>query len=298
MEKDKVTLLEEVIRQFNVTSAELEKSYRLLEAQARQLKDELEVKNKALQESAIEQERLREQAHRNDRLAAVGEMAVRMAHELRNPLGSIELFVSLLKEGRASDSDKEKWIGHIQTGIDAMDYALSNLLVFTGRPNPNFKVTSIKKVIEEAACFATHLLQQKEVHFIQSVDETVAPLSCDEDLLKQAFVNLIINAVEAIHKGGQLKITAMDGIVDVRRHDGVKSEPGVIVKIDDNGCGIPKDRLSKIFDPFFSTKNMGTGLGLAIVHNAITAHNGTIEVTSMVEGREGTCFTVCLPQEP
>ncbi len=286
MEKAKAELLEEAIRRFNLTSAELEKSYRLLEGQVRQLKNELEVKNQALQESTIEKERLREQAERNNRLAAVGEMSARMAHELRNPLGSIELFASLLKKGLATDPEKQGWAEHIGTAVQAMDYALRNLLFFTGKPKPHFKKADIKKVIDEAAGFATHLLQQKEIDFVQSVPSPTPSILCDEDLLRQVFLNLILNAIDALPHGGKLTIEAT----------GEEGGEGVRVSVYDTGCGIPEDQLSTIFNPFYTTKNKGTGLGLAIVHNAITAHHGTIEVQSKVG--EGTCFTMILPADP
>ncbi len=282
MEKEKVELLEEALRQFNATSTELEKSYRLLEGQVRQLKDELEIKNKALQESTMEQERLREQAERNKRLAAVGEMSARIAHELRNPLGSIELFASLLKKGLTAEPEKQSWADHIHTAVSAMDYALTNMLFFTGKSTPHFVKTDLKRVIEEASLFATHLLQQKEVHFTQMLDALTEPIVCDEDLLRQIFVNLILNAIDAMKNGGNLLIVAK------------VSEAQVQILVQDTGCGIPEDQVSKIFDPFFSTKNKGTGLGLAIVYSAVVAHQGTIGVKSKIG--TGTVFTVTLPK--
>ncbi len=281
MEKEKVELLEEAIRRFNETSTELEKSYRLLEGQVRQLKSELEVKNRALEESTLEKEQLREQAERNNRLAAVGEMSARMAHELRNPLGSIELFASLLKKGLAADPEKQGWAEHISTAVTAMDYALSNLLFFTGKPKPRLKETDIQKVIEEAAGFATHLLQQKEIQLVLSVNDTIPPIFCDEDLLRQVFLNLILNAIDAMTPQKKITIEITYDATDVQ------------VNLRDTGCGIPKNQLSTIFDPFYTTKNKGSGLGLAIVHNAVAAHHGTIVVES-VEG-EGSCFTITLP---
>ncbi len=281
MEKEKVELLEEAMRHFSTTSTELEKSYRLLEEQVRHLKSELEIKNKALQESTIEQDRLREQAERNKRLAAVGEMSARIAHELRNPLGSIELFASLLKKGLVDAPEKQSWAEHIHTAVSAMDYALTNMLFFTGKLNPHFQKTDLKRVIEEASLFATHLLQQKEINFILSLESLTEPILCDEDLLRQIFVNLILNAIDALKNGGRLTINA------------VTEEKQVRILVSDSGCGIPEDQLSKIFDPFFTTKNKGTGLGLAIAYNAVVAHHGTIDVKSKAGG--GTMFTVTLP---
>lgn len=283
MDKENVELLEEAILRFNATSTELEKSYRLLEGQVRHLKDELEIKNRALQESTMEQDKLREQAERNKRLAAVGEMSARIAHELRNPLGSIELFASLLKKG-LEEPEKQSWAEHIQTAVSAMDYALTNMLFFTGKPSPHFQKTDLKRVIEEASLFAVHLLQQKEIKFVLSLESLTEPILCDEDLLRQIFVNLILNAIDALPKEGHLTIDAVAGTRQVQ------------ILVSDTGCGIPEDQLSKIFDPFFTTKNKGTGLGLAIVYNAIVAHSGTIEVKSKLCG--GTVFTVTLPMNP
>jgi signal transduction histidine kinase len=281
MEKEKVELLEEALRCFNTTSTELQKSYELLSAEVRQLKGELEIKNKALQESTMEQDRLREQAERNKRLAAVGEMSARIAHELRNPLGSIELFASLLRGGLSSEPEKQSWADHIKTAVSAMDYALTNMLFFTGKSNPHFQKTDLKRVIEESTLFATHLLQQKEIHFVQLLSALTEPIYCDEDLLRQIFVNLILNAIDALPKGGRLTMSA------------VAEAKQVQILIQDTGCGIPEDQVSKIFDPFYTTKNKGTGLGLAIVYSAIVAHHGTIEVKSKVGA--GTVFTVTLP---
>jgi len=287
MEKEKIAELTEAIRRFNITSTDLEKSYRLLEEQVRHLKGELSVKNRALQESTMAQDRLREQAERNKRLAAVGEMSARIAHELRNPLGSIELFASLLKKSLPEEPEKQSWAEHIQTAVSAMDYALTNMLFFTGKLNPHFQKTDLKRVIEEAALFSSHLLQQKEIALVLSLDSLTEPIFCDEDLLRQIFVNLILNAIDALPKGGRLAI------------NGVKEEGQVRIMVSDTGCGIPEDQVSKIFDPFFTTKNKGTGLGLAIVYNAIVAHHGTIEVKSKVHEENapcgGTVFTVTLP---
>ncbi|MEK7702628.1 MAG: ATP-binding protein [Nitrospirota bacterium] len=281
MEPEKVQLLEEAMRQFNATSTELEKSYRLLEGQVRQLKDELEIKNKALTESTLEQERLRDQAERNKRLAVLGEMSARIAHELRNPLGSIELFSSLLQNGLIHDAEKQSWAKHIHTAVSAMDYALSNMLLFTKKLTLHCQKTDLKKVIEEAALFAVHLLDQKQIHLTQSISGLKEPIFCDEDLIRQIFLNLILNAVDALPQGGNLSIHA------------ITDEKYTQISFSDTGSGMSDEVISKIFDPFYTTKNKGTGLGLAIVYNAVIAHHGTIDVTSKVG--LGTVFTVSLP---
>lgn len=277
-EQKETGLLHEAIGRFNTTSAELERYYQTLTDQVRQLKRELEA-------SRREKEALREQAERNHRLRAVGEMAGRMAHELRNPLGSIELFASLLRKEVDCNPEKQQWVEHISTAVRAMDYALTNLLLFTGKPRPRFRKTDLGKVIEEAKCFVSHLIEQNHVRFIQSTKGLPGWIWCDEDLLRQVFLNLILNAIEAMPHGGELRLaaeTAPDG--------------GIWITIADTGTGIPEEILPSIFDPFFTTKNKGTGLGLSIAHNAILAHSGSIEVQS--RAGEGTCFFLRLPLQP
>jgi signal transduction histidine kinase len=169
-----------------------------------------------------------------------------------------------------------------------MDYALTNMLFFTGKPNPHFQKTDLKRVIEEASLFAAHLLQQKEIDLVLSLDPLTTPIFCDEDLLRQIFVNLILNAIDAMKNGGG--ITPPAGRLTIHA---VSDPQQVHILVSDTGCGIPEDQLSKIFDPFFTTKKKGTGLGLAIVYSAVVAHGGTIEVKSTIG--KGTVFTVNLP---
>ncbi len=291
MEEKKIELLHEAFSQFNSTSLDLERCYRLLEVQVRQLNVELEEKNKLLKATIKEKEALRAQAERNLRLAAVGEMAARMAHELRNPLGSIELFASLLKKGLAKEPDKVKWAEHISSAVMAMDYSLTNLLLFTGKPTPNFRRVDIGGLVSESRIFASHLIQQNQIEFVQEIGPMPELFLGDEDLLRQVFLNLILNAVDAMPQGGQLRVAASSHQMKPEK-DAIACE-GVMVTISDTGCGIPQEALSKIFDPFFTTKDKGTGLGLAIVHNAVQAHNGLIHVQS--ELKKGTTFTLTFP---
>src|SRR5581483_7967884 len=153
LEEKKVELLHEAFSRFNSLSLNMERSYRLLGEQVIRLKKELAMKNQALKTSLEEKEMLREQAERNRRLAAVGEMSARMAHEIRNPLGSIELFASLLKKG-LFDRPERKWAEHLSTAVASMDHVLSNLLLFTSAPAPHFRKTDLLKIIEGARLFA------------------------------------------------------------------------------------------------------------------------------------------------
>lgn len=281
VEETQVKVLEEAFKQFNTTSSELEKSYRLLKKEVRHLNEEL-------QESQREKEALREQAERNHRLAAIGEMSAKMAHELRNPLGSIELFTSLLQKEVAKntqDPEKTAWGTHLLSAVRSMDHTITNLLLFTRKPQAVFKIVDLGRIISEIIGFAEHLFQQHHVEVSQKIDPELKDISCDEDLIKQVLLNLILNAIDAMPEGGALEITAYS------THDA----PGeVIISISDTGSGIPEDALPKIFDPFFSTKNTGSGLGLAIAQNAVAAHQGMISVDNRKDS--GVTFTIRLPK--
>lgn len=295
IEEKKAELLREAFSRFNETSLDLEKYYRLLQEQVAQLKSELEAKNRALEESLQQREALREQAERNHRLAAVGEMSARMAHELRNPLGSIELFSSLLKK-KVADPSLRQYADHISAAVGAMDYALSNLLLFTRTPAPFFRKTDLRRMIEEARLFALPLIRQNRIGWIESIETLSDPVRCDEDLLRQILLNLILNAVEAMPQGGELRVTVAPQERDEPSgsdRGAVMSNDGVKITISDTGDGIPPEILPKIFDPFFTTKSKGTGLGLAIVHHAVTALGGTIQVQSEIN--RGSTFTLTLP---
>lgn len=292
IEENRAELLREAFSRFNETSLDLEKYYRLLQEQVAHLKSELEAKNHALEESLRQRDALREEAERNHRLAAVGEMAARMAHELRNPLGSIELFASLLKKGLA-DPSLRQYADYISTATSAMDYALSNLLLFTRTPTPHFRRTDLRRVIEEARLFALPLIQQNRIGWIESIESLPEWIWCDEDLLRQVLLNLILNAVEAMPRGGELRLAAVPLRAAEPADAASRSLDGIRITLSDTGGGIPEKVLPRIFDPFFSTKQSGTGLGLAIVHNAVTAHGGSIQVQS--EMNRGTTFTLTLP---
>ncbi|NKE73042.1 two-component system sensor histidine kinase NtrB [Candidatus Manganitrophus noduliformans] len=294
IEEKKAELLREAFSRFNETSLDLEKYYRLLQEQVAQLKSELEAKNRALEESLRQREALREQAERNHRLAAVGEMSARMAHELRNPLGSIELFSSLLKKGVAEPSLRQ-YADHISAAVGAMDYALSNLLLFTRTPAPSFRKTDLGRMIEEARLFALPLIRQNRIGWIESIETLSDPVRCDEDLLRQILLNLILNAVEAMPQGGELRVAVALQETNETCSDRA-AVGGVKITISDTGDGIPPEILPKIFDPFFTTKSKGTGLGLAIVHHAVTALGGSVQVQSEIH--RGSTFTLTLPPRP
>ncbi len=281
VEETPVKILEEAFHKFNTTSSELEKSYRFLKKEVTDLKKEL-------QKTQHEKEALREQAERNHRLAAVGEMSAKMAHELRNPLGSIELFAALLQkevEKHTQNPEKIAWAKHLLNAVKNMDHSITNLLLFTRKPQAMLKSVDLGQTISEVIDFTQNLFREHHVEVFQKIDPELTDIFCDEDLIKQVLLNLILNAMDAMPQGGALKVTA---------HSTHDMPEEVLITVSDTGTGIPEDALPLIFDPFFSTKTTGAGLGLAIAQNAIAAHQGVICVTNRKD--RGVTFTIRLPK--
>ncbi len=232
------------------------------------------------------------------RLAVAGEMAARMAHEIRNPLGSIALFAALIQ--KRPDADAARWAGHIATAVGAMNDVISNLLCFAGRPAPHFQQVDMTRVIEDARLFSLHRLQENHIHFTQSTESLPAAIWGDPNLLRQILLNLILNAVDAMPDGGNLEVTASpyqgtselpNVPADANRH--LSEGRAIVITVTDTGVGIPPAVLPRIFDPLFTTKVNGTGLGLAVVQNAVSAYGGVVRVTS--QPQRGACFTLVLP---
>lgn len=249
--------------------------------------------------------KLEEHANRRNRFTAMGEMAANIAHEIRNPLGSIELFTSLVKKGLPESDEKLEMMNHITNGIASMNHIISNLLEYT-KPRPVvLQPLNLHRLLREVVDFTRFSAQQNEVEVCEELTATRADIQGDPELLKQVFHNLIVNAVQAMPEGGTLTITsrtrnltspkllsrlgensAMAATPDGRREV-------VEVDVSDTGMGMPPDIKKQIFDPFFTTKARGTGLGLAIVHNIIESHHGLIDVDTA--GDKGTTFLLMFP---
>lgn len=287
IQADKAELLKEAFTRFNVVSLDLERSYKLLKKKVQSLNIELEIKNQALVKNHQEKEALREELERDRRLSAVGEMSIRMAHELRNPLGSIELFSSLVEKEVENLPKLKEWTSHLKTAVRAMDHALSNLLLFTRKPAAHLRKTNLDRIVHEAIHFAHPKLEQSHIQVIQSLKPINKSFKCDEDLMRQILINLIQNAIDAMPQGGKLSINTSCPPPHRR------GPAWATLTISDTGHGISKRALPKIFDPFFSTKKKGTGLGLAIVYNAVQAHNGIIKIKA--GARTGTSFVLKFP---
>ena len=233
-------------------------------------------------------EKLEEMAKRTEKFAAMGEMAANIAHEVRNPLGSIELFASLLLKNLTEAKDRERVL-QIISSVKNVDNKISNLLLFTRRPSPQMKVIRLHQIMKEVIDFSEQIIEQAGVELLVHMDQNDILISADAEMIKQVFLNIILNAQQAMPDGGKLTILTRltpKSLLETR-------EKIAEIIFQDAGPGIPSADISRIFDPFFSTKEGGSGLGLAIVHNIISEHNGSIFVENAPEG--GMIVNVSLP---
>lgn len=263
-----VELLNDAFNVFRDASRKLEEQYALLEDRIDELSQELAEKNRAIE--------------RSRRLAAMGEMAARVAHEIRNPLGSMAIFATILERELASEPEKQQLASHITTGIKSLDNLLSNMLLFASSPEARLKPVDIRKVIEDSLLLAKG--HERADVSVKAEFRGQTSIMADAVLLRQLFLNLIINAVDAMDEGGELKLRTRV-VDDGRRH--------MEIKVSDTGRGIGEEHIDRVFDPFFTTKERGTGLGLAIVSTVVNAHGGFIDVDSAAG--KGTTFTIGLP---
>ena len=225
--------------------------------------------------------RLRElesQYERNQRLIAMGEMAARIVHELRNPLCSIELFATMLEKEELGERGRSLARG-IATGIRNMNNILTNMLIFARPGRVNLRPVNSSGIIKDLLAILEPLILSGNINIKASRDEYL--VMADPELLKQALLNICINSIQAMSDGGLLTI-------EIKEEDGY-----VCFSIKDTGCGIEPEIRERIFDPFFTTKENGTGLGLAITAKIVQSHGGFIKVDS-IPGK-GTEFIVSVP---
>lgn len=239
-------------------------------------------------EDETELDRLRKQARRSDRLAAVGKMAADMAHEIRNPLGGMELFASLLRRELEGDDDNLRLLSHVTTGIQSINNVISNMLLFTTEPAPVTERFDLKELITDLADFVKYILKQNGVTASLALPDGPLPLLADRNLMRQVILNLIHNAVSAMPDGGRMEIEA-------RLAQSASGKSSVEILVSDTGPGVEKSIREKIFDPFFTTREAGSGLGLSIASQIARAHGGYVDLIEAASG--GAKFIVSLPQE-
>ncbi|HIJ81633.1 MAG TPA: HAMP domain-containing protein [Desulfuromonadales bacterium] len=239
-----------------------------------------------LHTAKIELEQLHfQQLERADRLASIGEMAAGIAHEIKNPLAGIAAAVSIIRDEMSRDDPRGSILDEVLQQVTRLDKTVNDLLFF-GKPSlPELTCVDINGVITTTLKFASQ--HRGGVSIVQRLDleKNLPPVYADDKQMQQVFLNLFLNAFQAMPGGGTLSVQTSRSF-----HEGREF---VRVEIADSGPGIPQQILEKIFTPFFTTKAQGTGLGLPICYKLVKMHNGDIRVSS--DSSTGTLFTVELP---
>lgn len=259
------------------TTEELEASNEELQSTT----EELEVSNEELRTANEELETTQEQLVQKEKLAAVGQLASGVGHELRNPLGVIKNAAYYIKTKVGADDPKlAKHLNIMEREINNSNRIISDLLGFSRTRLPSIAPSDANQMVDNAM----EVVEMSEnVLLVKEFNPDLPKVMADADQIHQVFVNLGLNAVQAMTEGGQLKVkTRLAGDY-------------VEVEFNDTGCGIPAENIKKLFDPFFSTKARGVGLGLAVTHGIVERNKCKIEVKSKVS--EGTTFVIKLPVE-
>lgn len=225
------------------------------------------------------------QLARSEKLKAIGELAAGTAHEIRNPLTTIRGFVQLISK-KLNSMGIEEVDSHIQlvlSEIDRVNKIISNFLNLAKPKKKNLEILSINELIKDVMLLFENEALRKEINILSVLDESICTIKGDKDELSQVFLNIINNAFQAMPARSSLTIKTYAS----------NDKCSVIIDFIDTGEGIPEELLTKIFDPFFSTKDEGTGLGLAISNRIINDHHGELKVISDIA--QGTTFTIILP---
>jgi PAS domain S-box-containing protein len=230
---------------------------------------------------------LNEEVARHKRLVALGKLSAGIAHEIRNPLSSIRGLAQFVYNSFSKTDERKEDLNTIIQEVDRLNKLVVQVLDFAKLKKPNLTRFSLNDLIRNIAELFKLEIKDKQIKFNLKLSPDISQIQADEDQVRQILMNVIINAIQAIPKKGEIKIKTEKALL--------KGESAMKLIIEDSGIGIPEKDFTQIFDPFFSTKEKGSGLGLSIVYKLIEAHQGEIKVESK-EG-EGTKFVIFLPQK-
>jgi signal transduction histidine kinase len=258
--------LQTILAAWHTATLRLEQTHDALRDEVQHLTAELEVKNRELA--------------RKNRLADLGQMASHVAHEVRNNLVPVTLYLSMLRRRLSSDAESLGMLEKVCSGFRAMDVMVNDLLHFTSDRDPHLAQVPLRKLIAEVEASLAPQFAAQKIHFeIQVPGHQL--VRADREMLRRAVLNLVLNALDVMPQGGTLSVSADS------------SAEGLALHIADSGPGLPDDILPRIFEPFFTTKQGGTGLGLAIVSRIAEAHGGTVAAANGTRG--GAVFTLRFP---
>jgi two-component system NtrC family sensor kinase len=235
---------------------------------------------------------------RTEKLASVGLLAAGIAHELNNPLTGVLTFTSLLRKKMPDGSADAEDLDLVIRETKRCATIIRRLLDFAREKAPEKKFTDLNQVIEETARIIERPASFRDIEIAMDLDRDLPPVWVDADLIKQVIMNMLVNAQHAIEHEGNITVRSRRFPQPKSSEPGIEPVPMVEISIIDTGCGIPEKNLKRIFDPFFTSKEVGkgTGLGLSVSHGIVRAHGGAIEVESTVG--KGSTFRIYLPLEP
>ncbi len=260
--------LEAVLAAWHTATVRLEQTHEALRGEVRRLTDELEVKNRELA--------------RKKRLADLGQMASHIAHEVRNNLVPVTLYLSLLRRRVSDDPGSLDVLLKIEAGFAALNVTVNDLLHFTSERDPHWQSFPVAKLVEEVYGTLAPQLSAQSIRTQNRVQGRLC-VTADRDMLRRAVLNLVLNAVDAMPEGGTLTVSASSG------------PQGIDLTVSDTGQGLSEEAQRRAFEPFYTTKRGGTGLGLAIVYRIAEVHGGAITAANARNG--GAVFTLTLPRQ-
>jgi PAS domain S-box-containing protein len=239
----------------------------------------------ALQEKADELASMTQQLWHASKLVTMGELAASVAHELNNPLATVSLRAETLLEQLAHDEQKQRSLRIIISEVERMANLVTNLLQFTRRNYRQISTIDVREELTRSIDLISYYLRNRKIQVVREFDESLAPIHADRQQLRQVFLNLMTNAVDAMPEGGVLTVRIHDQSEDAR----------VVIEFADTGRGISAVDLQKVWEPFFTTKaeGKGTGLGLSICSRIVEEHGGTIALESEVG--KGTTASLIMP---
>lgn len=255
-----------ILEAWNDATLRLQQTHETLQGEVARLTDELAKKDQELA--------------RQTRLADLGRMASHVAHEVRNSLVPVNLYMSLLRRRLSDDSGSLDVLAKVEAGFTALDATVNDLLSFTAHREPQWRSFILQDLVEEIFDSLAPQLEAQRIDVSLDVPPNTV-VTADREMMRRAILNLVLNAVDVMPRGGELVVTSY------QRHGGLELE------VADSGPGLTEDDKRKIFDPFFTTKATGTGLGLSIVNRIVEAHGGRVSAMNCPEG--GAAFTIELP---